>query len=80
MSLCGIVEAQPLKGTDMTRAEELLVGNQLAGHVRSKAQKACAGMSRNHVTNKDIYMFTDGSRIIVCKNKVMLEFASRTGI
>lgn len=64
----------------MTSAEELLVGNQLAGHVRKAAQKACAGMSRDHVRNKDIYMFTDGSRIVVCKNKVMLEFTSKTGI
>lgn len=64
----------------MTRAEELLVGNQLAGHARKAAQKACAGMSRNHRANKDIYMFTDGSRIVICKNKVMLEFTARAGI
>jgi hypothetical protein len=64
----------------MTRAEELLVGNQLAGRVRKAAQKVCAGMSRDHVRNKDVYMFTDGSRIVVCKNKVMLEFTSKSGI
>lgn len=64
----------------MTRAEELLVRNQLAGYVRKAAQKACAGMSRDHVRNKDIYMFTDGSRIVVYKNKVMLEFTAKTGI
>jgi len=64
----------------MTRAEKLLAGNQLAGHARKAAQKACAGMLRDHIRNKDVYMFTDGSRIIVCKNKVMLEFTAKAGI
>ena len=65
----------------MTRAEEIVFwAHGLAGGVRKAAQKACAGMSRDHVKNKDVYMFTDNSRIVVCKNKVTVEFTSRTGI
>lgn len=66
----------------MTRAEQVVYSNTHAGvaHTRKAAQKACAGMSRDHVRNKDIYMFTDGSRIVVCKNKVMLEFTAKAGI
>lgn len=64
----------------MTRAEDILLGLATAGQIRKQAQASCAGMSRDHVRNKDIYMFTDGSRIVVCKNKIMLEFTSKTGI
>lgn len=64
-----------------TRAEEIVFWSHgLAGGVRTAAQKSCAGMSRDHLKNKDIYMFTDGSRIVVSKNKVIVEFTSRTGI
>lgn len=65
----------------MTRAEQIVAeAHGLAGSVRKLAQKACAGMSRDHSKNKDIYMFTDTSRIVVSKNAVSIEFTSRTGI
>lgn len=65
----------------MSRAEQIIAeAHGLAGKVRKLAQKACAGTSVDHVKNKDVYMFTDTSRIVVCKNKVIVEFTSRTGI
>lgn len=64
-----------------TRAEQIVKeGFCLAGKVRKLAQKACAGMHRDHNRNKDVYMFTDSSRIVVSKNKVAVEFTARTGI
>jgi hypothetical protein len=66
----------------VTRAEQLLKSNHLAtaGQVRKLAQKLCAGMTRDHRKNKDVYMFTDGSRIVVCKNAVSLEFSAKAGV
>lgn len=65
----------------MTRAEQIVKeGFGLAGKVRTLAQKACAGMSRDHLRNKDVYMFTDNSRIVVSKNNVSVEYSARTGI
>jgi hypothetical protein len=33
--------------------------------VRRAAQVACAGMTRDHRKNLDVYQFTDGSKIVV---------------
>lgn len=64
----------------MTRAQQLLAWYHTAGQVRKQAQKLCAGMTRDHRKNKDVYMFTDGSRIVVCRNAVSLEFSAKTGV
>lgn len=65
----------------MTRGEEIVFwAHGLAGRVRRQAQKSCAGMTRDHRKNKDVYMFTDGSRIVVSKNTVSIEFSAKTGV
>lgn len=57
----------------MTRAKEIIDTNQKASAVRRAAQKACAGMRRNHRANRDVYLFTDGSRIVVAGCCVYLQ-------
>lgn len=58
----------------MSRASEVVFwAHGLAGAVRRQAQKACAGMTRNHKADRDVYMFTDGSRIVVARHKVYVE-------
>lgn len=59
----------------MSRAKEILAKHHTAGQVRRAAQKACAGMARDHRKNKDTYFFTDNSRIVVIGNTVRLEYA-----
>lgn len=49
----------------MTRAKEITRVNHTATRVRRAAQKACAGMTRDHRKNLDVFMFTDGSAIVV---------------
>lgn len=64
----------------MTPAQQILAHCHTAGRVRRQAQKLCAGMTRDHCKNKDVYMFTDGSRIVVSGNKTSLEFSAKTGV
>lgn len=56
------------------RATDVLADtNGLAGHVRKAAQKWCAGMTRDHRKNKDVYSFTDGSSLTVVGHKVYID-------
>lgn len=54
----------------MTRAKEITSVNHTATRVRKAAQKACAGMTRDHRQNHDVYKFTDGSAIVVAGMQV----------
>lgn len=54
----------------MSRAKEITSVNHTATRVRRAAQKACAGMTRDHVKNNDVYQFTDGSSIFVTGQRV----------
>lgn len=57
----------------MTHAKRLISANPEPAHLRRAAQQACSGMRRNHVNDRDVYFFADGSRIVVARRRVFLQ-------
>lgn len=42
--------------------------------LRVQSQKRCSSMSRDHLKNKDVYRFTDGSRLTIVSSRAYLEY------
>lgn len=57
----------------MTHARTIISANSVPAQVRRAAQQACSGMRRNHVNDRDVYFFPDGSRIVVARRRVFLQ-------
>jgi hypothetical protein len=62
------------------RAELIMAAHNSLPAIRVVAQRECAAMKRDHRKSRDVYMFTDGSRLIVTLTTVSVEFTSRIGI
>lgn len=58
------------------RAVQIFCMGETAGRVRVNAQKWCAGMTRDHCMNRDVYSFNDGSQIVVSVNRVTITQAN----